>query len=135
MAKLSYKVKPDSKESMRKQLFDQILNSIKSGKLKPGDLLPPRRVLSQQLNVGPTLVFDVYTKLKQLGLVETSGTSGTVVKAKPKRNTTSYTSATKSTQRQIAQKRTGKKASKTSSQKGHTRKKASKRSSKSARKR
>jgi GntR family transcriptional regulator len=64
-------------------IYLQIVNQIKylaaSGRLKPGDELPPIRGLAEQLLINPNTVARAYRELEAAGVVEKRRTAGTYV--------------------------------------------------------
>jgi GntR family transcriptional regulator len=64
-------------------IYIQIVNQVKhlaaSGRLAPGDELPPIRVLAEQLVVNPNTVARAYLELERMGLVTKRHGSGTYV--------------------------------------------------------
>ncbi|MBS0266280.1 MAG: GntR family transcriptional regulator [Planctomycetes bacterium] len=64
-------------------IYAQIVNQVKylvaSRRLKPGDELPPIRVLAERLVINPNTVARAYRELEQAGLVEKRRTAGTFV--------------------------------------------------------
>lgn len=64
-------------------IYIQIVNQVKhlaaSGRLTPGDELPPIRVLAEQLVVNPNTVARAYLELERAGLVTKRHGSGTYV--------------------------------------------------------
>jgi GntR family transcriptional regulator len=64
-------------------IYLQIVNQVKhlaaSGRLTPGDELPPIRVLAEQLVVNPNTVARAYLELERTGLVTKRHGSGTYV--------------------------------------------------------
>ncbi|MEV4702661.1 aminotransferase class I/II-fold pyridoxal phosphate-dependent enzyme [Actinoplanes sp. NPDC049316] len=56
---------------------------VRSGAWASGDVLPPIRVLADQLGVSPATVSKAYDELRRRGIVETSGRRGTRVRARP----------------------------------------------------
>jgi GntR family transcriptional regulator len=62
-------------------IYIQIVNQVKhlaaSGRLAPGDELPPIRVLAEQLVVNPNTVARAYLELERTGLVTKRHGSGT----------------------------------------------------------
>jgi GntR family transcriptional regulator, transcriptional repressor for pyruvate dehydrogenase complex len=73
------------KEAVADKPVDIIIKQIKdlliSGKLKPGDRLPPERKLSDKLCVGRTHVREAIRKLEFYGILKTRPQSGTYVAA------------------------------------------------------
>jgi len=61
------------------QLVRQIKHLIATGRLGPGDELPPVRVLAQQLVINPNTVVRAYRELESAGLIYTRRGSGTYV--------------------------------------------------------
>ena len=64
-------------------IYLQIVNQVKylvgSGRLSPGEELPPIRVLAQQLLVNPNTVARAYLELERAGVVTKRHGSGTYV--------------------------------------------------------
>lgn len=64
-------------------IYQQIVNQVKylvaSGRLSPGDEMPPIRVLAEQLIVNPNTVARAYRELEAAGVVEKRRTAGTYV--------------------------------------------------------
>ena len=64
-------------------IYQQIVNQIKyqvaSGRLSPGEELPPIRVLAQRLLINPNTVARSYRELEKAGIVEKHATAGTYV--------------------------------------------------------
>ncbi len=64
-------------------IFRQIVNQVKylvgSGRLEPGDELPPIRVLAEQLVVNPNTIARAYAELEHAGVVSKRHGSGTYV--------------------------------------------------------
>ncbi|BBO30743.1 GntR family transcriptional regulator [Lacipirellula parvula] len=64
-------------------IYQQIVNQVKymvaSGRLSPGDEMPPIRVLAEQLIVNPNTVARAYRELETAGIVEKRRTAGTYV--------------------------------------------------------
>jgi len=71
------------KEVSLEKPVDVIIRQIKellvSGRLKPGDKLPPERKLSEQFAVGRTHVREALRKLEFFGILQTRPQSGTFV--------------------------------------------------------
>lgn len=61
------------------QLRDQLAEAIGSGRLSPGDKLPPEGILSEQLGISRNTVRQAIAELIQLGLVVRRHGSGTFV--------------------------------------------------------
>lgn len=62
-----------------RQIVEQIEQSIRSGRLKPGDQLPPERELAQQFGVSRTAVREAVMALCEKGLVEAHPGRGTFI--------------------------------------------------------
>src|SRR5205807_151336 len=64
-------------------IYRQIVNQVKylvgSGRLDPGEELPPIRVLAEQLTVNPNTVARAYLELERAGIVTKRHGSGTYV--------------------------------------------------------
>jgi GntR family transcriptional regulator len=63
------------------QIVNQVKYLVASGRLAPGEELPPIRVLATQLVVNPNTVARAYRELELAGLVEKRRTAGTYVSA------------------------------------------------------
>jgi GntR family transcriptional regulator len=61
------------------QIVAQVKYLVASGRLAPGDELPPIRVLAEQLLVNPNTVARAYRELETAGVVEKRRTAGTYV--------------------------------------------------------
>ena len=63
--------------------YRQIVNQVKylaaSGRLAPGEELPPIRVLAEQLVINPNTVARAYRELESAGIVTKRSTAGTYV--------------------------------------------------------
>jgi GntR family transcriptional regulator len=64
-------------------IYQQIVNQVKylvaSGRLTPGEELPPIRVLADRLLINPNTVARAYRELEQAGIVTKRRTAGTYV--------------------------------------------------------
>ena len=64
-------------------IYLQIVNQVKflvaSGRLSPGEEMPPIRVLAETLTVNPNTVARAYRELETEGIVEKRRTSGTYI--------------------------------------------------------
>ncbi|MGN6370307.1 MAG: GntR family transcriptional regulator [Phycisphaerae bacterium] len=63
-------VSPASGLPLYRQLFDQFLTLIATGKLPPGEFLPSVRQVAQELQVNPMTVSKTYSLLERAGAVE-----------------------------------------------------------------
>ncbi len=61
------------------QIVNQVKYLVASGRLTPGEELPPIRVLAERLMVNPNTVARAYRELETAGLVEKRRTAGTYV--------------------------------------------------------
>ena len=61
------------------QIVQQIKSLVASGRLAPGEELPPIRVLAERLVVNPNTVARAYRELETAGVVEKRRTAGTYV--------------------------------------------------------
>ena len=64
------KLNRDHSSPLYQQIFQKILEHIQAGKLAVGDVLPPSRLLAEQLEVSRTTVCKAYDELFALGLIE-----------------------------------------------------------------
>ena len=62
-----------------RQLIEQISLLVAMGQLKPGDELPPVRILAQELLINPNTVARAYRELEQAGLLELRQGAGSYV--------------------------------------------------------
>ncbi len=51
------------------QIIEQVKLLVAGGRLKPGDDVPPIRVLAEQLRINPNTVARAYLELERLGLI------------------------------------------------------------------
>ena len=61
------------------QIVNQVKYLVASGRLAPGEELPPIRVLAEKLVVNPNTVARAYRELEAAGVVEKRRTAGTFV--------------------------------------------------------
>jgi GntR family transcriptional regulator len=66
-----------------KQIINQIQYMIASGRLRPGEKLPPVRKLAETLLINPNTVARAYRDLETLGLVQTRQGSGVCISEGP----------------------------------------------------
>ena len=65
------------------QIVNQIKHLVASGRLAPGEEIPPIRALAAQLLVNPNTVARAYRELEAAGIIATRRGAGTVVRAAP----------------------------------------------------
>src|ERR1700731_4737593 len=61
------------------QIVNQVKYQVASGRLRPGEELPPIRVLAEQLLINPNTVARAYRELETAGIVTKRRTAGTYV--------------------------------------------------------
>jgi GntR family transcriptional regulator len=61
------------------QIVNQVKHLVASGRLRPGEELPPIRVLAEQLLINPNTVARAYRELETAGVVTKDSTRGTYV--------------------------------------------------------
>lgn len=61
------------------QIVNQVKHLVTSGRLSPGEEIPPIRVLAEQLVVNPNTVARAYLELERSGIVSKRHGSGTYV--------------------------------------------------------
>ncbi len=66
-----------------KQIINQIQYMIASGRLSPGEKLPPVRKLAETLLINPNTVARAYRDLETLALVQTRQGSGVCIREGP----------------------------------------------------
>jgi GntR family transcriptional regulator len=65
------------------QIVNQVKHLVASGRLSPGDEIPPIRALAEQLTVNPNTVVRAYLELERAGVVTKRQGSGTYVSENP----------------------------------------------------
>ncbi len=65
--------------SIYEQLIAQVQEAVATGKLKPGDRLPPVRRVADDLDIAPGTVARAYRELESEGVVVTEGARGTFI--------------------------------------------------------
>ncbi|MGM0600929.1 MAG: GntR family transcriptional regulator [Candidatus Rifleibacteriota bacterium] len=78
---LNLKINSEISEPIYRQIADQLLAAIKSGKLEPGARLPPERALASRLGVARGTVKKAYETLATKGFVLAARGRGSVVAA------------------------------------------------------
>ncbi len=71
---------PIQSQRLYQEIAEQILNMIREGQLKPGDLLPSERELAQRMHVSRVSVRDAIRVLEARGIVEVRQGEGTRVR-------------------------------------------------------
>jgi GntR family transcriptional regulator len=61
------------------QIVEQVKHLVAGGRLKPGDDVPPIRLLAEQLRINPNTVARAYLELEREGIVMMRQGSGTTV--------------------------------------------------------
>lgn len=75
-----WSVDPDLPMPPYGQIVDQTVAAIRTGRLVPGEKLPPVRTLATRLGVAVNTVAKAYRQLEEEGHVETRGRGGTLVR-------------------------------------------------------
>lgn len=73
--------KPIKTKKRYVQVIDQILEQMKKGILKTGDVLPPERLVAENLGISRPSVREAYSVLEMVGILESKVGSGTYVKS------------------------------------------------------
>jgi len=66
-----------------RQIMDQVLGAMASGRLASGDQLPTVRQLAVDLSINPNTVIRAYRELEIRGFLDTHQGSGTFITAQP----------------------------------------------------
>ncbi|WP_149549743.1 PLP-dependent aminotransferase family protein [Streptomyces marokkonensis] len=69
--------------TLQQQVCDQVTALVRSGRLRPGDVLPASRELAQQLGVSRTVIIRAYELLRAQGILTARRGSGTRVAELP----------------------------------------------------
>jgi GntR family transcriptional regulator len=72
-------ISPDDGVPIYLQIVNQVKYLVASGRLAPGEELPPIRVLAEKLVVNPNTVARAYRELETAGVVTKRRTTGTYV--------------------------------------------------------
>ena len=72
-------IAPDDGVPIYLQIVRQVKYLVASGRLEPGEEMPPIRVLADRLIVNPNTVARAYRELETAGIVEKRRTAGTFV--------------------------------------------------------
>jgi len=62
------------------EIVEQIQKLIKDGRLKPGDKLPPERILAKKLGVSRPPLREALSALEILGIIESRGGKGNIIR-------------------------------------------------------
>ncbi len=78
-----FQVFPTSGLPIYRQLVDQVLRHVASGRVRPGDFLPSVRQAAVELEVNPMTVSKAYSQLERDGIVELVRGQGMRVAPRP----------------------------------------------------
>ena len=78
-----FQVFPTSGLPIYRQLVDQVLRHVASGRVQPGDFLPSVRQAALELEVNPMTVSKAYSQLERDGIVELVRGQGMRVAPRP----------------------------------------------------
>ncbi|HJX59969.1 MAG TPA: FadR/GntR family transcriptional regulator [Thermodesulfobacteriota bacterium] len=73
------KFRPVMKKKILDEVYDQLLSLISNGKLKPGERLPPERVLARDLKVSRQSIREALKRAESKGLVKVRQGEGTFI--------------------------------------------------------
>ena len=76
---MQIRIAPDDGLPIYLQIVNQVKYLIASGRLSPGEEIPPIRVLAQQLLINPNTVARAYLELEREGVVAKKHGSGTYI--------------------------------------------------------
>ncbi len=68
-----------AKRKILDEVYDQLLSLISNGKLKPGEQLPPERVLARDLKVSRQSIREALKRAESKGLVKIRQGEGTFI--------------------------------------------------------
>ncbi len=71
------------RKTISDQVFEYLVDEIKSGNLKPNDKLKPERQLAEELQVSRVVVREAIKSLSKLGIIQTTQGGGNFVSDKP----------------------------------------------------
>jgi GntR family transcriptional regulator/MocR family aminotransferase len=80
---LGLSLDPRSPEPLYRQIFDQIVERIRSGTFPPGYRLPPTRALAEELDAHRNTIVRAYADLESAGFVSSTVGRGTFVAPQP----------------------------------------------------
>lgn len=81
---LGLSLQPTADEPLYRQIFDQVVDRVRTGALPPGFRLPPTRTLARALGTHRNTVVRAYEDLEGAGFVESTVGRGTFVSKLPK---------------------------------------------------
>jgi molybdate-binding protein/DNA-binding transcriptional regulator YhcF (GntR family) len=76
---MELRLDPSSRDPLHQQIIDQIRHQIATGRLAPGDRLPPVRALAQQLGINVNTAAKAYAELERDGVLSTAPGRGSFV--------------------------------------------------------
>ena len=94
---LLLQLNPRVPTSAFRQICEQIVKQIEDGVLRPGDRLPPTRVLARTIGVHRSTVVRAYEEIHALGYLESRSGGYTTVRRRPRPPSTTAREATKET--------------------------------------
>lgn len=77
-----YKVRTGIGAPVYRQLIEKVAHDIRNGELKPGDRLPPERVLADRLGIARGTIGRAYAELKRAHVIDVVRGRGSVVSAR-----------------------------------------------------
>jgi DNA-binding transcriptional regulator YhcF (GntR family) len=77
--KLSFKIKKDGPDPAYRQIVEQIIALIRTGRLKTGEKLPSERRLAESLGVARGTIIRAYAELGRMGVLMARRGHGTVI--------------------------------------------------------
>ena len=78
-AAVDIRITPDDGVPTYRQIVNQVKYLVASGRLRPGEELPPIRILAKKLVINPNTVARAYRELEVDGVVTKRRTAGTYV--------------------------------------------------------
>lgn len=76
---MQIQISPEEGVPIYQQIINQVKHLVASGRLAPGEELPPIRVLAEKLTINPNTVARAYRELELAGVVTKRRTTGTYV--------------------------------------------------------
>ena len=85
MSESGYKIGSQNGENNKKsrlyeEIADLLMQKIKDGDLRPGDKLPPERVLAEEMKVGRPVIREAIRSLELMGCIESRIGDGTYIR-------------------------------------------------------